>query len=1030
MLQELAGTHRLDSKLAEYAFFPLAQQVFNESKRLSPRCLEVAIECVSLLVKHGYRQNLVPALGKQLLILMVMLAGGGPDTETQTISEELKAAAFKCIVTIIEALGSSADGKIVFEDHGTKNILDQLTYLLVEVLAQTTSEQTQLQASAALSQLFSTIQSRVSLASLLPRTISALVKTLKPSTKIRRTQKILVANLSLFQQALNKVLTDEVNERSTLDEKKTLDASWLQATSVQIKNALVQVCKLRTSESSQVRNALEELCLMVIEQCHVTLKDSMTVAFDTLVVLSASEEGKSAKTACRHLAIAYPDTLEVLKESFTVSSQSLPRIMHSQDDLARQTIFRKITAALPLLTESGLSSVEISRTFLPLFVQGTANFIQDISSKITSIDDATTSIEALVQVATDDKEFQSVLLNHQSQQITKSSIMQVVKTLQQQPDHLELAKALCNMILENDEEKKLASFWLALELLKTKSASIEDFFVDVAVNDQASSRTQLLSDLHANTFSMLSTVFESNDAWQLQALSVEALVLYADTFPGDSYRPELVDTLYPVLSFLASPNAMLRSHSITALNKLAKICQYSSVQDLLVQNADYLVNSIAWKLNTYNLSPEAPQLLRMMVMLCGTEIVPYVDDLVQLIFAGLDNFHGYPDWVELLFTSLKALVDVSVKQPLAITQTAEPSHSKAIAHHSTTSDVLDDLRARKRRKSDFDRPWTDAPSKAPQRPWTDALDGPSFPETADSEEVEAERDDNRHLSPMPPAQDEEKKLTKAHTLLLSIATSTVPHLASPSHRVRHLLLDILKDISPLLARDENTFLPLVNAVWPVVVPRLFADKDSGEEVSYNIAAAADTIGLLCVSAGDFMSSRIEEISEQLFQLIESIQQQNQPSRTKALSKESATAVDMQIVRTTKESASQQLQTHPQIRTSNMQVLDALLNLLIAVIGHVRLTRDTMDHVINLLLPHMSDKKEIRLVLESANADMVWLHDVEHMNSQNSKTVEDVRIQTNDEIPENTTAKEELSIIPMPILQEQLSRAGYGLIPAR
>ena len=108
---------------------------------------------------------------------------------------------------------------------------------------------------------------------------------------------------------------------------------------------------------------------------------------------------------------------------------------------------------------------------------------------------------------------------------------------------------------------------------------------------------------------------------------------------------------------------MLRKHAMTGLNLLAQACEYPSTGDMLIGNVDYLINSVALKLNSFDISAQVPQVVLMMLRLCGARIVPYLDDLLGSIFSAVDNFHGYPRLVELLFRVLKGVVDESRKQP-------------------------------------------------------------------------------------------------------------------------------------------------------------------------------------------------------------------------------------------------------------------------------------------------------------------------------------------------------------------------------
>lgn len=1024
--------NRLDPGLADYVFVPLAQQVFNESKRLSPRCLEVAAECVTLLVAHGYKQLLMPKLGKELLILMSLLAGAGNAAGNQSPPDDLKVAAFRCISEVIRALTLSLDGSNVLEDQGTKNIVDQLVYLLLEAITDGQTEQVQLSASEVLLQIVRSIKSRVFLASLLPRTISSLTKALRPSTTARRTGKVLTAHLRLYRVLLDRCLSDRiVSEPADDAEKAALPESWLKATTAQVKNALVQVTKLRSNESPIVRRALEELCVMIIEQCRETLKDSLSAMLETLVILSAKPDGESARSTCRHLMIAYPEIADILRSSLVNWSRSLPRLMQGQDEQPKVMALQRLTASLNALSESGLAGMTIESEVLPALVTAIGYDMREDASSSRGITDGRGSVPQDISHAIQSRtsEFDNFIMDHQSQKDTKLQLQNLLSVLRESPELPKMIRYLSESVTDTEGTSSLASFWLAIQLLKSdspSSLSIDDLLVADESEDRSLSRTSLLADLHANSLPLLASVFDADGRqhdWQLQALAMECVVLYAQTFSGDTYRPELVDTLYPVLSFLGSPNAILRSHAMTAVNKLALSCQYSSATEMIIDNVDYLVNSVAWKLDTYSLSPEAPQILQMMVYLCGAQLVPYLDDLIQSVFAALDSYHGYSEWVETLFKTLRAMVDVSIEQPmLAITEGNKGvDHEKSSILPSTPNDMLDDLEARKRRKLDFERSAEDAPTQAPRRPWTNDLDGPSFPKPTEPSEEEVDEtnvddENNENLSPMKPPEDEEKKLSKSHNLLLSIARSTVPHLASPSPRVRHLLLDLLKDISPLLGKDEDSFLPLINAIWPVIVPRLFAEQASEdsenieEETAYNIRAAADTIAVLCTNAGDFMSSRIDEIFQQLMRLFRKTRAQvtitspsasghvnGDHSRRSADKIARATiqgTVSLQVVKQdnlgiVSREAEPTLMKQPvhQIRTSKSQILESLTGLLTAILQHVRLSLDAGDEIMQLLLPLMARGDSIRHALEVYNGDALWLWQLEAGTESETMQVE-------------------------------------------
>lgn len=954
-----------------------------------------------MLVRDGYKQSLDPDLGNQLLILMIMLAGAGPDADRQPATDELRIAAFKCISTVLEQLAKTSRGLAIFEDHRTKNVVDQLGYLLLEVIAEGAAEDTQLAALNTLRTLLQLIKSRAMLASLLPRTVSSLVKALKESTKGKRTQKVLAANLDVLRCILYDVLNDEVAHQ--FDE--ILDKPWLAATAGQVKTALAQAVKLRKHDGLLVRRALQNLCLMVIEHCAKSLSESTAMMLETLVVLAASPEDNDARLACRRLLSMDPSMADLLRESFSSWSSSLPRLMQSRSEDHKRLVLSKLSTTINIMDTPVISFEALDQAFAPNLVNAVTSLLHDASSvSILPIDNPADRMDLISSSQAGTVSFEPVILNHESQKEVVTQLRNLIAALTSSVDASRLSRYIVDMAAESTGDTQLAAIWLALHLLQRDRHSLDlDDILDMA--ESVNSRRTLLSDLHAFTYPYLQSAapIPTLQEAKLIALSLESLTAYAETFPSTSYRPELAESLYPVLALVASPSSLLRSHALTALHGLSSVCQYSSVSELLVSNSDYLVNAIAWNLNTYSLTPQAPQILKLMVHLCGAKLIPYLDDLVQSIFAALDTYHEYPEWVELLFDALKAIVDVSVKDPSrAITQSKDQSmsHIKPGYKHTTVDDILEDLRARKRRKlTEQLNEEQFQPVKAPHRPWTSspetdttiAADAP----TNNLEDIlkdDMTDNDEQPLQPMKPSEDEEiPKLTKSHDLLLSITRATASHLTSPSPQVRHVLLDLVKTITPLLATDENSFLPLVNTVWPTLVNRLFGaranDGNDTDELSYNVSAAADTIATLCKGAGDFMASRIEEIAEKLIRTFKLVVAQVRPKKDqKAASAVMSDqhrsningTVDLHITPSltalspSTDATQHQIASHSKsLRTSQTQILAALLNLTMSILDHVKVTLDTGDELCKLLLPFLDGTKDADRIVRVKECCKRW-----------------------------------------------------------
>ena len=117
--------------------------------------------------------KLAPEMGKQLLILLTLLAGGSPAKgQTEAPGDDLKIAAFDCMTALTKCMGQLQCSKPIFDEVGARTIVDQCIYVLLEAITDSPSDLVQLAAARALSSLLEQVSDRVILASLLPRTVS------------------------------------------------------------------------------------------------------------------------------------------------------------------------------------------------------------------------------------------------------------------------------------------------------------------------------------------------------------------------------------------------------------------------------------------------------------------------------------------------------------------------------------------------------------------------------------------------------------------------------------------------------------------------------------------------------------------------------------------------------------------------------------------------------------------------------------------------------------------------------------------
>ncbi|EAS35442.3 HEAT repeat protein [Coccidioides immitis RS] len=894
VLTQAANKDWLDEKLAEYAFFPLSQ-IFNQTQRLSVRCVELAVKSLQLLIEKGWRQKLSAPMGKQLMILMTILAGGVPaqnqaQSSTRPQSEELTVAAYDCIGALCGVLQGGAATSTIFNEVGTATIVDQAIYVLLEGILEGPSDAVQMSAANALQLLQSRITDRVVLASLLPRTVSTLTKALRPTTQTRRSFKLLSCCLNILIVILDSVLNDGAISSAQTSGKKpakqsesngmALDDSWLKATASQVKLALANIIPLRTHEKLPVRRSLLELCLMVIERCPTSLSDALPMMVETVIALAEPEDGGDAYNSLKQLVLSSESVTNNLKSSLHTWIIALPRVMQSNDDLVKQRAIRHISVAFQAATETDTNSEILDETMATTLCESVAAAIQSSSKSPQQLPSTSNpSLELALGAAAKSQLFPPVLVDHRSQKGTLSELNCMIKRLSHMDTSLSLTRSMMDRLYSSSDVSAVAPFWLTLSLLRNRAAntvSLSDM-LNLDAPTLSSSQAGLIEELYSISLPILVELPTANpEEWRIPALALEAVALQAQQL-GESFRPELIDILYPVLQLMGSSNPSLQNHAMTCLNIMADACEYSDTSTMLVDNVDYLINSVGMKFNTFDISHQAPQVLLMMIRLCGARLIPYLDDLIGSIFSILDAFHGYPKLVELLFEVLGTIVDESAKSPDSLritssTQTELRTHGKHPHKIRTVSDVASEIKRLRERRAEHDSHEAqelEAIESHPTRPWKRSR----YSEHAGEE--------NEAVDDQPPKpEDDSKTLSKPHNLLLSILKSIPPHLSSPSPHLRRSLLSILSRAMAVLAPDENSFLPLINDIWPSVCvrislpPILASDtstslatpnpRTSGgtnemnlQEQTYVIVASCKTVAAMCEGAGDFMSSRIE-----------------------------------------------------------------------------------------------------------------------------------------------------------------------------
>ncbi|KAF7897657.1 uncharacterized protein EAF01_008623 [Botrytis porri] len=939
-LRRTSGNEAFDEKLAEYVFFPLSQ-ILRSKQKYTDKLSELTLKCLRLLLEQGWRNHIAIDLAKQLLILLTLMIGGVPGQAPTKAPEELVLEALAALAALFDDLARDLEASVTITDETTIPALGHCITSILDAITDGPSTEIQSEGLNAFKSAWNCIKDAQAQASFLPGTVSALTKCLTPTTTSRRSQKTIVMALESLLLVLTTVLSDvktrniRVSRDSEMEveskcENDMLTKSWLTATTSQIKLSLANVVKLRTHKSDSVRVSLNRFCIVLLDECHDTLVDSTSILVETCLSLVGVEDPLNASTtSIVDLATIHSSIGESIKKTCYNWVTSLPRVMQMNDETAKVSALHQLSASYKLFSKLDLGSSILDEA-LSRSLRDSLSSLIETSSHPRAMQEVVLdpNSQALMMLSSEQmllRDFPPILMPEQSQKSTRIAMVSFLRSLNESQSHMTMASEMLEYVRQASGPSLLAAYWISSQLIQlaaSQNEEMDEFFESTLLasdNYQATSH-----DLYSYSISVLSSEDHNLD-WRVKGIALEIVSNSAKCLK-ENFRTELVDILYPVSQLLGSTSSDLRGRATVCLNILAQACGYPSTRELIVENVDYMVNAISLRLNTFDISPQAPQVLMMMIRLTGPSLLLYLDDVVASIFAALENFHGYQGLVEGLFAVLGEIVETgSQSRQLRLPGVPHVDATQCGTRTITVDSIVQAIEKQRERLKTQEHI---GPVEFPREPWKSAsalLD--------DTVKVGESNEDNI-------VETEKIPVTKTYTMVQSIIRLCQHYLTNPSPTLRTRLLGLIRTSSAALQSDEESFLPLVNDIWPVVIDRLY-DKESHVAI-----AAADSVAAICRSAGNFLNTRIAA----------------QWPRLMVLARQ--TRANMLVEKTG--SGGRGKHSHA------AQMWESVVKLLMAIVQSTGVNDDAFDDILDLLATIIPDRSDVRDVLSAVNADAVWL----------------------------------------------------------
>ncbi|KAI5853859.1 armadillo-type protein [Tricharina praecox] len=982
-----AAQERLDEKLGDYVFFPLSH-VFRRYRELNDHSLELALLCLEVLICTCWRVNISAEMGKQLLILLTFVIGGNPNVEEQqqeegNRSEETKLAGCRCLLNLFGSFVRSGGAAVIGEADSIPAVGHTVTTLLTTFSEADMLELQIVSLQAMDKLLLETVKDEDMRASFYPGVVSGVVRALGLGKTTKRPYQVLKDMVKLLERLISRVLDDvrvfnlpdaEASDTESVGIRRT--KSWLKATAANTKVSLEQVLKLRTHPKIEVRTAVLQLSLQLLELCSSSLDEATMILVETLVVIAGNEDESLASLAgnsIRVMASMEGKVKDAVRECLDAWIAGLPRVMTGNNEDAKQRVITRLSVAFGLCMELNMES-DILRDMLADGIKESLLAAKAPENAGTTLVRATPVRPKLEMLLADHTtsggriaKFQDVIVGQRSQMGTMESMKRLLGALRLSSE--ENGMALAQRHLRDAGARGLSvneravSFWIAINLLRgSVSAGNEvDMYLDFGLLEPSILQRHVTDELLALALENLITTnqdeAESVENAPLHCLALEALSLVAETQKRE-FRGELVDALYPVVHNLGSSSAEVQNHSIVALNNIAASCEYSSAKELLLDNVDYMVNAVSLKLNIFDLSPQAPIVLNMMLKLVGPKLVPHLDDLVVSMFSILDGFHEYEKLCEELFVVLASIVKESSKGDPDVkriefdgeTMGGNRRKKRRILKDNEFILFLKEYRDENRPRlepldslpvDEEEMDGDEADGKFPRKPW-----GKGKGKDKDNPLSSPAPDDNEGKDedgpPPPPPEEESPPPSKTYDIVQRITRLSQHYLTHGSFSLRAKVLHLIKDSTSTLSMNEREYLPVINDIWPMVYARLH-DPEPGVVIQ-----ACQAISGIAETSGDFLASRVRDGLPGIFKVYNH-------AWANLVKERRGGSGGMGVYGT------------------GYKLWDAVVKMLTALVEHVGVSDEVLDKVCDMCGAEvLREREDLRSALEEAAPDTVWL----------------------------------------------------------
>lgn len=308
------------------------------------------------------------------------------------------------------------------------------------------------------------------------------------------------------------------------------------------------------------------------------------------------------------------------------------------------------------------------------------------------------------------------------------------------------------------------------------------------------------------------------------AVAIDSIGQLANHLPLSDFQTDfLIDYLYPLLEALTyQSNSLIQIHAASSLESIVQNYYNGSLELLVMDNLDYLIDCLSLKLSVVStLTPALPGILLIVLKIAGIKLLltNQLLDILTKMFILIDSYHGYSALVEGFFIVFEELIqqvkDEYLKQEILPKEESDPSINTSLYKPWGLSNctqllaLIDDSNKLIDPMNDYDS------NKEYFRRKPDTAFGDQL---VDSDDEEDEANENDETSQSDDQEVWNSRIPKdIYFIVQKIFNYGFRLLSHPSTNLRIQIIKTLINIYPILAENHLLLLPVISQHWPVLL---------------------------------------------------------------------------------------------------------------------------------------------------------------------------------------------------------------------